>query len=302
MGAIKGILLVFVCVFLFVSLLLVNTFLTLSLSLDYKNVKTEMRGVLDNLFEDQNLETVVENNFEIMKLFCQTNSEYIFNYDNSEYNFVLPCNIITQGSDVVVEYIINDFVDEFYYKDYDCNFMDCFSQMSFESEEKITPFFLISEKAKNYWNSKFYFAFLVSLGLIGFLFFLAERKSNVFIITGSLLIAVALPFMKLDWALSLISGESLLGLLNVFFSESYTIFVISLVLGILLLGIGVLLKLFKIGFKISDFCSQFSRKNKKIPEEQNKQVVKKPEVKKKSEEKLKIPNIFKKEDKDKKSK
>ncbi len=270
MGAIRGILLVFVCVFLFISLLLLNIFLTLSMSLDYKNVQAELGVVLNNILEGQNVTTIVEKNFYLMEFYCQSNpeSEYSLSYDGSGYDFEISCFVISQGSDAVVDYIVNDFVDEFYYKDYDCEFLDCM-------EKTGSPLFLVSEKAKNYWNSKFYFALLVSLGLIGFLFFLAEKKSNIFIIAGSLLMVVSLPFMKLDWALSLISGESLLGLLNVFLSESYTIFVISLVLGILLLGVGILFKIFKVGFKISDICSKFSKKGKKVSEEKNKQIVKK---------------------------
>ncbi len=272
MGAIRGILLVFVCVFLFLTILIGNVFWTLNLSLDYNNVKPEVKVVLDNALENQNLETIVEKNLEVMQFYCQTNSEYVFNYDGSGYSFTLPCNVVLEGSDAIVEYISNDFVEEFYYKDYECGFIDCF--------EKAGPFFLISQKAKNYWEHNAYLFLIASLVLVGLSFLLVEKKTNIFIITGILLIVASLPFAKLDLILSFFSDKFVLGLFTIFFTESYTIFVVSLVLGIILLGIGILFKLFKIGFSISGFLSKFSKKNKKTSKGKIKQVKKEPEKKK----------------------
>lgn len=294
MGAIRGVLLVFVCVFLFLSLLIGNVFWTLNLSLDYNNVKPEMSAIFDGTFEDQNLETVVEDNFEIMKSHCQTGNEYMFNYDNSGYIFTLPCTVVLEGSDAVVNYIVNDFVEEFYYKDYDCDFIDCF--------EKVGPFFLVSQKAKNYWSHNAYLFLISSLILVVLLFLLTEKKLNTFIITGVLLIIASLPFAKLDLIFSFFSDKLVLGLLTIFFTESYTIFVISLVLGIILLGIGILLKIFKVGFKISNICSKFSKKKEKISEDTTKHIVKKEISKKKKvkpEKKLQIPKILIKKKKEK---
>ena len=53
MGVIRGGLLVIVSVLLFVSLLAGNLFLTMSWSLDYDNVKTELVSVVKELVEEE---------------------------------------------------------------------------------------------------------------------------------------------------------------------------------------------------------------------------------------------------------
>jgi hypothetical protein len=298
MGAIRGILLVFVSVFLFLSLLIGNLFLTLNLSLDYDNVKVEFGKIIEDVFEENNLNEIIEKDIRIMEVYCQLNSEYSFKDDVSGYNFIIPCDIVDEGPIGIKNYMLNDFVEKTYYKDYDCNFLDCLKKTG-------SPFFLISKQAKNYWENKFYFTLLISLGLIAFSFFLVDKKSNLFIMSGGLLIVAGLFFIKLDWVLSFFSEKYFLELLGIFFSDSYTVFVISLVIGIILIGIGFLLKLFKIGFKVSEIFSKLFKKKEifKVKDEIKKEEPKKePEVKRKFWDKLKILNIFKKEDKDKKSK
>lgn len=263
MGAIKGILLVIVCVLLFISLLIGNIFLTLTLSLDYDNIRVELGSVMKNVVIDNgNLKEIIEKNLPLMESFCQNNSEFVFENNNSFYDFVIPCSVVAQGSEAIIDYSSKSLVEKIYYEDYSCDFWDCLEKTS-------SPFFLISEKAKNYWSNKFYFSLLVSLVLVALMFFLVEKKSSLFIITGSLLMISSLPFMKLKWVLSFFSGKSFLEFLTIFFTKSYAVFLTSLVLGILVIGIGLLLKLFKIGFKISKIFSIFHRKTSKNEDKQN---------------------------------
>ncbi len=282
MGAIRGVLLVMVSVLLFLALLIGNTFLTLTLSLDYDHVKTELNSTIGSVSMDgTNLEQVMKKKYPAMESYCKDNSEYVFKDDNSGYTFSTPCHIVAQGSEAVINYGANSFVEKIYYEDYDCEFWDCFKKTG-------SPLFLISEKARNYWNSKFYFALIASAVLITLVFFLVEKKSNLFIVAGGLLIISALPFMKLDWALSFISDKSFLELLTVFFSKAYTVFLIALISGIIILSTGILLKLFGIGFNISNLLSRFQKKDvkkeKKFSKNEAQQIMKK-EIPKKIKDK-----------------
>ena len=278
MGAIRGVLLVLVGVLFFILLLVGNVLLILSLSLQYDNIQTELASsIKDVVMDEVNLEEIIEENYPMVELYCQNNSEFVFREDSSGYTFTISCDIIAQGPEAIVDYGINSLVEQVYYEDYDCEFWDCIGKTA-------SPLFLVSEKARNYWNSKFYLALMVSVALIVLIFFLVEKKSNLFVIVGSLLIISALPFMKLDWVLSFIPNESFLELLAVFFTKAYTEFLITLISGIVILGVGILLKLFRVGFKISNLFSRFQKKGAKKDKNffrgGDKQIVKK-EVSKK---------------------
>jgi hypothetical protein len=252
MGFIRGVLLVIASVLLFLSFLVGNVFLTLSLSLDYDNVHPELVSVVRDMAEDKlNLEQEIEEKFESMELYCENDSEFVFSYEPGQV-FVIPCDIVSQGSDAVIEYGINSFVEEIYYKDYDCDFWDCLGETEI-------PFFLVSEKARDYWNNKFCFLLIVSVILIALMFFLVEQKSHLFFVVGSLLAISALPFMKINWALSFLDAP-FLQFFTIFFVKAYIVFLISFSLGILLLVIGLVLKLFEVGFKISGFFERFKKR------------------------------------------
>ena len=253
MGIIRGGLLVVVSVLLLLSFLVGNVFLTLSLSLDYDNVKSELVPIVKELVEDEmDLGQVIEEHYPFMEEYCENNTEYVFNEQG--YTMVIPCDVVLQGHDAVVIYSIDALVEEIYYKDYDCSFWDCLK----ETEQ---PFFLVSQKAHDYWLGKFYILLVFSIILIALIFFLVEQKTNLSILVGILLAISALPFMKLNWILSFISEESFLQFFTVFFAKSYVVFLISFILGLIIIALGVVLKFFVVGFKISDFFSKFSKKS-----------------------------------------
>lgn len=282
MGAIRGVSLVIISVLFFILLLVGNVLLILSLSLQYDNVQAELASsIKDVVAKGINVEEVMEKSYPLMKLYCQNNSEFVFRDDGSGYTFTIPCDVIAQGFEAIVDYGINSLVENFYYEDYDCEFWDCI-------EKTASPLFLVSEKAKNYWNSKFYLALMASIVLIVLIFFLVEKKSNLFVIVGSLLIISALPFMKLDWVLSFISDKPFLELLTIFFTKVHTVFLISIISGIVVLSIGILLKLFGVGFTISNIFSRFQKKDvkkdKRISKDEVERIVGK-EVSKKIKDK-----------------
>lgn len=311
MGAIRGVLLVIVSILLFLLFLAGNTFLTLSLSLDYDNVKPELVSTMGAFVEDgmsfiieeavgEKVESIeaglsdeINKNLEIMEEYCQNNSDYVFSY--GENTLVIPCSVVSQGSEAIIEEGITNIVDDFYYAEYNCGFWDCF-------EKTGSPFFLISEKAKDYWNSKFYLVLIASFVLIVLIFFLVEKKSNLFVVAGSLLIISALPFMKLNsFVGSLLNpflsasgipsdmSSSFLNIFSIFFTKAYNVFLISVISGIVILSIGILLKLFGVGFTISNLFSRFQKKDVKKDKKFSKDKIKniKQEVSEKKSKKSK---------------
>ena len=71
----------------------------------------------------------------------------------------ISCEVILQGTVVVLEYSINSLMDEAYYQEYDCTFWDCMGKGK-------SPFFFISKQAKDYWHGKFYFALITLIVLL----------------------------------------------------------------------------------------------------------------------------------------
>jgi len=97
---------------------------------------------------------------------------------------------------------------------------------------------------------------MITIGLIILSFLLTEQKSNFTIILGGLIIFSSLPFMKINSLLTLISPESIMNFLPIFFIRSYNVFLIMFIigLGILILGIG--LKFVSIGLNLTNFFSK----------------------------------------------
>lgn len=257
MGVIRGILLVLVSVTLFLSLFATALFWTLSSSLLYENVEKESVVVLKDLLESAGMTGSISAVIPTMQLYCgnNTDSDYVFN--EAGYTMSVPCSSVSLGEDAVMDEMIKSLVQVIYYTRYDnCNFWDC-------GGESGAPLFLVSEKAHNYWNNKFYLLVGVSLILSALVFLLVKKKTNAPILAGSLLIISSIPFFKLDLLFGLFSDKMISKLLNVFFSQSFNISLNLLVWGIILILIGVVFKIFKIGFSISDFLSKFQKKEVK---------------------------------------
>src|SRR3989344_2624957 len=149
------------------------------------------------------------------------------------------------------ETAVRELLQDSYYKNYDCDFWNCLA-----TEQ--TPLFLVSQKAKDYWKEKFYYSLLISLALVGLIFFLVQNKLNWPVIVGSILILSSIPLLKIKGLISLfIPGEiSVLStFLNIFFSKALMVFWIFFILGLLLIGLGFGLK-----FSNLEFVKKFTEK------------------------------------------
>lgn len=252
MGFIRGGLLIIVSILLFFSLLIGNASLTLTSSLEYENVKSELSSSFENLTERE---------------YCQGNQTYTVTYKG--YEIEVPCEILPQTSEPILEEVFNNSIEEIYYSQYDCNFWDCF-------EKTNNPLFLISQKAKDYWKETFFISLLVSLILIILTILLMEKKINLPILTGILIIMSSLPLLIFRGIFS--SSKSLVfQIISLFFSQSYNVFIVMLIIGIAILTLGIAIKLFGFGFKLFHFVNKIQEKAKtKITSKINKTPAKKP--------------------------
>lgn len=251
MGAIRGILLVFVVVLLFLSVLSANLFWALTVSLNYDNVQEESTSIIKDFLQGMNMTGIIKQNYPLIQFYCINHSEYTFNYQG--YTLDIPCSVVAQGENAIVEEGIRDLIKGVYYTKYDCNFLDCPSKFQL-------PLFLISEKAHDFWKSNLYFALGISFVLLALLFLFIEKKTNLPILAGSLLVVSSLIFIKLDSLFSLFSNQVIFKFLKIFFSKSYFVSFRILIAGIVLVITGIVLKIFKVGFSISDFISKLKEK------------------------------------------
>lgn len=260
MGAIRGFFVVFVSTLLFLSIFSSILFLTLSSSLSYPTIQKESKEVV-RLFleENMNINAVIYDAYPFMQVYCQTNSEYVFSAQ--EFAFTIPCNITLEGRESILDKGIDYLTKGIYYKEYECNFVDCFKKTEI-------PMFIFSVKTYNFLNNLFYLSLIILLLLLIMIFFLMEKKTNVPILVGSLFIILSVLFFKIDSLINLIPNEIAVKIVGLFFSKSFSISIKILIAGIILLIIGIVFKIFKTGFSISDFLSKLknpiTKETKKI--------------------------------------
>lgn len=275
MGVIKGALFVAVTVLFFISLLVMNSLFVVTSSLDYENLRQELLPVAKQALNEQiNITSLIENEkYPLMQKFCANSSEeleYVFSEDN--YTFTVSCSVISKGPAEIVNSTVDNLFQEYYYKKYDCGFFDCIGKDPI-------PFFLVSEQSKNYWQNKFYLSVAALLILLVLMLFLIEKKTNLPLVVGSLMIVSALPFMKLEslfrWLLNALSvspinPNNFFKFFTLIFVQSYKMFLIMLLIGTAVLAFGIIAKFFAIGFKINEFFSRFSLKRETSSQMQKK--------------------------------
>ncbi len=237
MGLIRGILFTVVAILLFVSLLSMNTFWTISRSLEYDVLQPNIVPIITNMIADQtDVNQQLEQGLPLMQYYCLNNTEFIYSLEETTID--LPCSEINKGSEAILNYVILDLIEENYYKEYDCSFWEC---------GMVPPYHLISQKAQNYWSEWFYLSLVLSIILVVGSLLIMENRSGYPFILGGLLIISSLLFAKIGWVFSFLGDWQWISLAESFFSEAYTIFVIDFIIGIVLILIGVALKFLGLG-------------------------------------------------------
>ncbi len=264
MGLIRSISVSILSIALFLTLFSANSFLTVSMSLDYKVLEPELTSVVGDILQEQ---VDLDETMPLIQKVCQNKTNYVFSTD--DFVFTLPCDIANQGQESIIDYFVKEKVDEVYYKEYDCEFLDC-------SSETDMPTYLFSLKAKRYWRGWFYSSLLVSLLLLVGLFFLFEKRNNIPFLIGGLFILASLPFLGVGWLLSLVTGWEYVKIFSIFFTQAYITFLIGFISGILLIGIGFVLKFINAGKFLSGiFNFGKTEKKKEKPSEPKKDSDKK---------------------------
>jgi hypothetical protein len=251
MGFIRGTAITLFSIILLISLLLMNLTLLVSWSMHHDIFKPAIKNsaidLLNHTVGVENMFTEEERTY--MDSYCLIDSQYNFTYE--DYSMIIPCQVIEQGPDSIIEYGADNFIDEVYYAEYNCELWDCVGNSSF-------PLVLFSEKARDYWRAKFLLLVAISIALFALIFFISRNRTTTFIVTGILIILSSLPFRELGWVLNLLPSE-FSGILSAFFAKSHTVFIIMLVIGIIFIIAGILFKIF--GWKMK-FNEDSSKENK----------------------------------------
>jgi hypothetical protein len=282
MGFLRGALVTVLGVVLLISLFVMNAALTITWSLEYETLKPVLKDVVGDLTQEQfdEVEIYLEEAIEVMQLYCENETEFVFSQEG--YTFVIPCEVIFQGSKAVIDYGTDNLIEEIYYKQYDCKYWDCV--------KKTNDFLvLISEKSHSYWQGKFYIFLLTSIALFVLMFLVSNRKSNAFIFSGVLTIISSLPFIKLIWLANLVP-ESIRYIFLSFFAKSYNVFIMVFIIGVFLLGLGIAFHFLKWGLKISKLFRKDSGEDEDDEEDLDKEDVKEIVKKELSKNKAKQEN------------
>ncbi len=244
MGFIKGSLLSLAVLLLFFSLLLGNLFITLNLSLSNQTLKESISSNFDEIVrsfggESAAVKDAIRERLDEMKAYCDEGNKTEFVFSQGGYRIEVPCSAVSEGEDAVVKEGISNVIDGIYYAEYSCS-----SPLRCISEEK--PLFFFSQQAKDYFGGKTYYLIAISALLIAVMFFLVESKENLLIITGTLAIISSLPFMAMEKIFS-IFDYSYLKIIPIILSKSYSVFIVVVSVGIILLALGLVFKFFNLG-------------------------------------------------------
>ncbi len=233
MGIVRGGLLFFVVILFLISLIVGNLFLTMDVSLGYENVKPELIDVAK-----KNININYNQDILKMQTYCQSNSEYVLNSGLYDSGFVsIPCDVIISGENSVLDFVVGKYVEEKYYKEYNCNLLDC-------PFEGIAPLVYVSQHAKNYWKQLFYYSLFASLILFVLMFLLIEKKKSIFTDTGVLIVISSLPLLGINWVVSSFNFG------DVLFSKAKFVFLAVFITGAVLFVVGVIFNFWK--FRDSD--------------------------------------------------
>lgn len=278
MGIIRGATVTVLSIILLLSFFLMAISLTLSWSLEYETIKPELKNSINELASEQfSLNENIEGRIVSMQTYCLSNEEFVF--EEEGYVLEIPCNVVSKGSNAVIDFGIDSIIEKIYYQEYNCGFWKCIKETG-------TPFVLLSENAMSYWKSKFYLLLLISVILSTLIFLISHRKHNAFLLTGILMIVSVLPLVKINFILSSpLIPKSLGGIIQTFFTKSYNVFLIMFIIGFLIFLFGISLHFFGLGSRIARWLS---RNREGVSSEDVKEIVH-AEISKKKSKKGEMP-------------
>jgi len=270
MGIIRGGLFTLVTIAFLIAVLIFGVLMTISDSLDYKNVHENVGTfVLDQINNSLEPNGIGASDINTALAEAQPNLEALCQNDSSRYlssedgifpggealpvEINLSCASVEKGSDAIISEVVNESIDQLYTKNYDCQLFDCL-------DNETQAFYFFSQDFKDYVEGK-YTLFLIAIIVIFILMFvIAENKSNSFIVAGFLMVLISLPFMKLNSIFGFLDGY-LQFIFNIFFNESYITFIRVFIAGIVLLAFGLVLKFTSLGTRLGEYLDKIKHKN-----------------------------------------
>ena len=236
------------------ALLASGVFYIAQASLEYENIKEEIGSVVEGLIEQEGILGEVRSNYAEINMSCIDKTEVSVDINLTSELLVVPCDVVAKGFEELVSYSIDSTVESVYYHSYDCEFWDCFGKTE-------SPFFLISQHARNYWKSKLYLSLVALLVLLGAMFFLVENKANSLIIAGGLLLVSSFAFLKVDSLIGFFVEKEIFEIFSSLFSAgSSGLFSLALILGIIFLGTGISMRIWHFGFTKKKFSERDVKK------------------------------------------
>ncbi len=255
MGALRTIGLIFVTILFFVGMMATGTLLVIVNSLDYDNVEADLNKVVKEVILEE-VAQFDEEDFNKMQEDCALKETYTLEADETEFDLTVPCDIVEQGKDAVMDYYAESLTSQIYKQNYTCEFWDCVG-------EENNLFFLFSEESYDYWNSKFYLALGLTIFFFILIFLIAENKSNSFILAGIIMIISGLPLLLGKVIIGSFMGE-FLQFLTFIFSSAYWVAIKIFAFAVVVIVVGILWKVFHVGLWVS---KKFGRSGEKVVEE-----------------------------------
>lgn len=296
MGFIRSGVVFIVSVLLFFTLFAGNLFLTFTWSLEDDNVQPYLHNITEKLVETNQERTKLLDLYEHMQIMCISYPGFSHEFENTK--IVIPCEQINIGPKETIDYAIEIIPESFYYKEYNCSYWNCL-------EEGNKPIILLSKFSKDYWHNNFQIITVISIILILLSLLFSRDKHTPFVVSGILMIISSLLFKKINWFISLIPSFIPIEFVPAFFIDSYDVFILMSIIGLILIIFGASFAFFKWGMKINELFNKFIKKKneketkeeKTFTKEEVKKIIKEEIKKSKNKESLrqKIRNLIRKE-------
>lgn len=291
MGVIRNLGLALVSTLLFFSILTTGITATINFSLTQDNVQPKVHSIVKEILEIQiGGQKTINEILPYATQYCEFNTEILQEFEG--YKIIFPCTIIKEGYNSLVNYSVNYLIGDFYYKEYNCTFVDCFGK------EEI-PLFLFSNHSRLFWKDIYKKFFIISIVLFILSILLTKRKANAFFMGGSLMLVVSLIVLFLqkigNSLIKIVSAPISLALskettnnivsqiVTIFFSESTKVFFWMLGIGLLLIIIGIILRATNIGFKIGEALDKLRERKSQEKEKSPQKEISKPKQSEKQE-------------------
>ena len=232
MGFMRLSLVFIVGIVLLLSLIIGNSLLVVSSALEYDNLQENVKPIVAEAISKDTEISDITNNFNELKIYCEEKANEISIIEESQ-EFEIDCDLILSSTpETFLDKQVEKFIEENYYKKYECGFVDCF-------KEQDIPFFLMSEQTKDYVKGKYYLFLGISSVLALGMFLFVSNKKNFLILLGILLVISSLPFMFLK---NVSVDETASQIFPIFIEQAQTVFWWMFIVGLIIGGLGIGLK------------------------------------------------------------